>query len=103
MKWLYDTNVSKDEGKLGPKHKLKIVHSRKSLKPFFSTTKDDSSHVKIPRIDVTILTTPFPVIPIQSIAPLPQVVNEIKELIKSSLAEIYRQKLKSKINCTIDG
>ncbi|KAJ8425756.1 hypothetical protein Cgig2_027504 [Carnegiea gigantea] len=48
-----------------------IVHFGKSLEPFFPTTKYDSSYVKIPRVDVTIPTTPFPVIPIQSITPLP--------------------------------
>ncbi|KAJ8435738.1 LOW QUALITY PROTEIN: hypothetical protein Cgig2_003160 [Carnegiea gigantea] len=63
---LFDTNISKDEGKLGSKPKLKIVHSGKPLEPFFHRWRI------IPRIDVVILATPIPAIPIQSIAPLPQ-------------------------------
>ena len=32
---LFDTNISKDESKLGSKPKLKIVYSGKPLEPFF--------------------------------------------------------------------
>jgi len=68
---LLDTNISKDEGKLVSKPKLKIVRFGKSLKPFVPLMEDGSSCVKIPGIDVVILATPIPAIPIQSIAPLP--------------------------------
>ncbi|KAJ8427782.1 hypothetical protein Cgig2_021413 [Carnegiea gigantea] len=69
---LFDTNISKDEGKLGSKPKLKIVHCGKPLEPFVPSMEDISSRVKIPGIDVVIPVTPIPAIPIQSIAPLPQ-------------------------------
>ncbi|KAJ8439642.1 hypothetical protein Cgig2_021654 [Carnegiea gigantea] len=70
--YLSNTNISKDEGKLGSKPKLKIVRSGKSLEPFIPLMEGGSSRVKIPGTDVVIPTTPIPVIPIQSIAPLPQ-------------------------------
>jgi len=73
------------------------------LDPFVPPTKDDSSRIKILGIDATIPATPIPAIPIQSIAPSPQVTNEIKEHFKSSSAEICRQKVKSMINHTING
>ncbi|KAJ8449514.1 hypothetical protein Cgig2_005536 [Carnegiea gigantea] len=41
-----DTNISKDEGKLGSKPKLKIIRSGKSLEPFVLSMKDGSSRVK---------------------------------------------------------
>ena len=75
---LFDTNTSKDEGKLGSKPKLKIVRSGKPLEPFVPPTGDGPSSVKIPGIDVVILATPIRAVLIQSIAPLPQVTNEIK-------------------------
>ena len=75
---LFDTNTSKNEGKIGSKPKLKIVRSGKPLEPFVPPTGDGPSSVKIPGIDVVILATPIPAVPIQSIAPLPQVTNEIK-------------------------
>ncbi|KAJ8425239.1 hypothetical protein Cgig2_014338 [Carnegiea gigantea] len=67
---LSDTNISKDEGKLKPK--LKIVYSGKPVEPFVPAIEDGSSRVKIPGIDVGTSAMPFPAIPIQSIAPLPQ-------------------------------
>ncbi|KAJ8444114.1 LOW QUALITY PROTEIN: hypothetical protein Cgig2_005795 [Carnegiea gigantea] len=94
---LSDTNVSKDDGKFGSKSKLKIVRSRKPLEPFVPLTEDASSRVKIPGIDVVIpatpiptILTPVPAIPVQSIAPLPHVTNDIKEHFKSSPLEIYK-------------
>ncbi|KAJ8433467.1 hypothetical protein Cgig2_026630 [Carnegiea gigantea] len=66
---LSDTNVSKDEDKLGSNPKLKIVSFGKPLEPFVLLIEDGSSHVRIPGIDVAILATPILVIPIQSIAP----------------------------------
>ncbi|KAJ8438124.1 LOW QUALITY PROTEIN: hypothetical protein Cgig2_033003 [Carnegiea gigantea] len=69
---LFNTNTSKDEGRLGSKPKLKIVHYGKPLEPSVPPTGDGSSHVKIPGIDVVISATPISVIPIQNIAPLPQ-------------------------------
>ncbi|KAJ8443803.1 hypothetical protein Cgig2_017284 [Carnegiea gigantea] len=69
---LFDTNTSKDDGKLGSKPKLKIVRSGKPLEPSFLPIGDGSSRIKIPGIDVAILATPIPAIPIQSIAPLLQ-------------------------------
>ena len=77
---LSDTNVSKDEGKLKPK--LKIVRSGRLLEPFVPAMEGGSSHVKIPGIDVVTPVMPIPAIPIQSIAPLPQVTNEIEEFCK---------------------
>ncbi|KAJ8439971.1 hypothetical protein Cgig2_008354 [Carnegiea gigantea] len=68
-------NVSKDEGKLTSKPKLKIVCSGKPLDSFIPPIEDSSSHVKILGIDVVIPATPILAIPIQSIAPLPQ--NEL--------------------------
>ncbi|KAJ8446378.1 hypothetical protein Cgig2_019271 [Carnegiea gigantea] len=67
---LSDMKISKDEGKLKPK--LKIVRSGKPVEPFVPVMEYGSSRVKIPRIDVGTPVTPIPVIPIQSIAPLPQ-------------------------------
>ncbi|KAJ8432488.1 LOW QUALITY PROTEIN: hypothetical protein Cgig2_003565 [Carnegiea gigantea] len=64
---LFNANMSKDEGELGSKPKLKIVHSGKPLECFVLPMEVDSSLIKIPGTDVTI-----PTIPIQSIAPLPQ-------------------------------
>ncbi|KAJ8438102.1 LOW QUALITY PROTEIN: hypothetical protein Cgig2_015359 [Carnegiea gigantea] len=64
---LFDTNISKDEGKLGPKPKLEAVHSGKPLEPF-----DGSSRIKISGVDFFIPVTPIPVIPTESIAPLPE-------------------------------
>ncbi|KAJ8421520.1 hypothetical protein Cgig2_027782 [Carnegiea gigantea] len=105
-------NISKDEGKLNSKPKWKIVRSGKPLEPFIPPTKDlpcnpyslqclcqdpkidprnRCSHVKIPEIDVAILAMPIHAIPIQSIALLSQVTNEIKEYFKSSPAEICRK------------
>ncbi|KAJ8431639.1 hypothetical protein Cgig2_001962 [Carnegiea gigantea] len=69
---LSNTNISKDEGKLGSKPKLKIVYFRKSLEPFVPSKEDGSSHVKISGIDIVIPAMPIPTIPIQSIAPLLQ-------------------------------
>ncbi|KAJ8430393.1 hypothetical protein Cgig2_000225 [Carnegiea gigantea] len=69
---LSDTNISKDEGKLGSKPKLKIVRSGKPLEPFVLPMEDSSSCVKISEVDVVIPATPIPVTPIQSIMPLPQ-------------------------------
>ncbi|KAJ8439184.1 LOW QUALITY PROTEIN: hypothetical protein Cgig2_029722 [Carnegiea gigantea] len=69
---LFDTNILKDEGKLGSKPKLKIVHSGKPLEPFVLPMEDGSSCVKILGIDVAILATPVRTIPIQSIALLPR-------------------------------
>jgi len=45
--------------------------------------EDGSSHAKILGIDVVIPATSILAIPIQSIAPLPQVTNGIKEPLKS--------------------
>ncbi|KAJ8430787.1 hypothetical protein Cgig2_023281 [Carnegiea gigantea] len=67
---LSDTNISKDEGKLKPK--LKIIHSERPVGPFVPVIENGSSRVDIPGIDVGPLVMPIPVIPIQSIAPLPQ-------------------------------
>ncbi|KAJ8427083.1 hypothetical protein Cgig2_008952 [Carnegiea gigantea] len=74
---LSGTNISKDEGKLKPK--LKIVRSGTPVEPFVPAMEDGSSRVKIPGIDIGTLATPIPAIPIQSIAPLPQITNEIEE------------------------
>ena len=74
---LSDTNIPKDEGK--PKPKLKIVRSGKPVEPYVLAMENGSSRVEIPGIDVGTLATPIPAIPIQSIAPLPQVMNEIEE------------------------
>ncbi|KAJ8422396.1 LOW QUALITY PROTEIN: hypothetical protein Cgig2_017684 [Carnegiea gigantea] len=41
---LFDTNISKDEGKLGSKPKLKIVRAGKRLDPFVLPMKNGSSH-----------------------------------------------------------
>ena len=79
-------NISKDEGKHGSKPKLKNVRCRKSLEPFVPSIEDGSSHVKIPGIDAFIPATPIPTIPIQSIAPLPWVTNDVKENFESSPA-----------------
>ncbi|KAJ8421805.1 hypothetical protein Cgig2_016543 [Carnegiea gigantea] len=68
---LFDTNTSKDEGKLGSKPKLKIARSRKPLEPSVPSMGDGSSRVKIPRIDIVIPATPIPTIPIQSIDEIP--------------------------------
>ncbi|KAJ8441590.1 hypothetical protein Cgig2_023154 [Carnegiea gigantea] len=65
---VFDTNMSKDEGKLGSKTKLKIIRSRKPLEPFLQPMEDGSSRIKIPGIDVVIPATPFPAIPIERIA-----------------------------------
>jgi len=81
---LSDMNISKDKGKLGSKPKLKIVRFGKPLESLIPPMEDGSSHVKIPGIDVVILATPIPAIPIQNIAPLPQVTNEIEEPFKYS-------------------
>jgi len=81
---LSDTNISKDESKLGSKPKLKIVHFGKPLEPFVPLMEDGSFGVKIPGVDVVIPMTHIPAIPIQSIAPLPQVTNEIEEPFKYS-------------------
>ncbi|KAJ8437696.1 LOW QUALITY PROTEIN: hypothetical protein Cgig2_030718 [Carnegiea gigantea] len=70
------------------KPKLKIVRSRKPLDLFIPLMEDSSSHVKILGIDVAISTTSAPTIPIQSIALLPQITNDVKEHFKSSLAKI---------------
>ncbi|KAJ8440281.1 hypothetical protein Cgig2_031595 [Carnegiea gigantea] len=69
---LSDTNISKDEGKLISKPKLKIIHSGKPLEPFVPPKEDGSSRVKILGIDVVIPAMPILTIPIQSIVPLPQ-------------------------------
>ncbi|KAJ8438319.1 hypothetical protein Cgig2_013367 [Carnegiea gigantea] len=69
---LFDTNTSKDEGKLGSKPKLKIVRSGKPLEPSVPPMGDGSSRVKIPGIDIVIPAKPIPAIPIQNIVPLPQ-------------------------------
>ena len=68
---LFDTRISKDEGKLGSNPKLKTVRSRKPLEPFVPPMEDCSSCIKIPGIDVVIPATPILAIPIESIAPLP--------------------------------
>ncbi|KAJ8430730.1 hypothetical protein Cgig2_001303 [Carnegiea gigantea] len=68
---LFGTNMSKDEGKLGSKPKLNIVRTRKLLEPCVPPIEDDSSRVKISGIDVAIPATPIPIIPVQSITPLP--------------------------------
>ncbi|KAJ8428075.1 hypothetical protein Cgig2_006798 [Carnegiea gigantea] len=60
----------------------------RSPKPFVPPIEDGSSRVKIPGIDASILVTPIPTIPIQSIAPLPWVTNDIKENFESSPAEM---------------
>ena len=73
----FDMNIPKDEGK--PKPKLKIVRSGKPMEPFVPAMENGSSRVEIPGIDVGTLATPIPAIPIQSIAPLPLVTNEIEE------------------------
>ncbi|KAJ8422977.1 hypothetical protein Cgig2_021871 [Carnegiea gigantea] len=85
---LFYTKASKDEGNLVSKPKLKIVHSGNPLEHFVLPTEDGSSRVKIPRIDVAIPSTPILAIPTQSIAPLLQATNEIKEHFKSSPVEI---------------
>ncbi|KAJ8431296.1 hypothetical protein Cgig2_018368 [Carnegiea gigantea] len=95
---LSDGNIPKDKGIHSSRPKLKIL-----LEAFIPPTEDDSSHVKIPRIGFAVTATPILAIPIQSIAQLPWVTNEIKEHFKSSPAEIRREKLKSMINRTIHG
>ncbi|KAJ8435464.1 hypothetical protein Cgig2_021097 [Carnegiea gigantea] len=95
---LFDTNISKDEGKL-----VEDCSLEEALKVFCSTNRGRFSRVKIPRIDVAIPATPILAIPIQSIDPLPQVTNEIKEYFESSPAEICRQESKSMINPTVNG
>ncbi|KAJ8445794.1 LOW QUALITY PROTEIN: hypothetical protein Cgig2_027875 [Carnegiea gigantea] len=62
-----------DEGKLKPK--LKIVRSGELVEPFVPAMEDGSSRVKIPGIDIGTPAMPIPAIPIQSIAPLPQVIE----------------------------
>jgi len=61
---LFDRNTPKDEGIHGSKPKLKTIRFGKTLELFTPSTEDDTSHVKIPRINIAILATPFPVIPI---------------------------------------
>ncbi|KAJ8432328.1 LOW QUALITY PROTEIN: hypothetical protein Cgig2_032335 [Carnegiea gigantea] len=68
---LFDTSISKNEGKLSSKPKLKIVRPRKLLAPFVPPMEDGSSCIKIPGIDVVILVTPILAISIESIASLP--------------------------------
>jgi len=75
---LFDTNTSEDAGKLGTKPKLKIVRSGKPLEPSVPLMGDGSSRIRIPGVDVVMPATPILAIPIQSIAPLPHVTNEIK-------------------------
>ncbi|KAJ8432941.1 hypothetical protein Cgig2_021272 [Carnegiea gigantea] len=64
---LIDTNISKDEGIHVFMSKMKIIHFGKPLEPFIPTTKDDSSHVKIPGVDVIIPTTHIPEIPFKAL------------------------------------
>ncbi|KAJ8443252.1 hypothetical protein Cgig2_010147 [Carnegiea gigantea] len=92
---LFDMNTSKDEGKLGSKPKLKIVHSGKPLEPFVPPMGDGSSRVKIPRIDVVIPATPITVIPIQSITPLPQVPIGICEPTTEKVTELPPEGVKN--------
>ena len=100
---LSDTNISKYNGIVGSKPKLKNIHSEKPLKPSVSSIEDDFSHVKILGVDVIIPIAPIPVIPIQSIAPSANAMYDIKKHFKSSPAKICREKLTFIINHTIDG
>jgi len=100
---LSDTNSSKDNDIVGTKPKRKILRSGKPLEPSVPSIEVDSSHVKMPRIDITIPATPIRTVPIQSIAPSIKVTDEIKKHFKFSPAEICRQKLKSIIIRTING
>ncbi|KAJ8424463.1 hypothetical protein Cgig2_009780 [Carnegiea gigantea] len=68
---LFDMNISKNEGKRASKPKLKIVPSRKPLESFVPPMDDDSSRLKIPRIDVIIPATLNSAIRFESIVPLP--------------------------------
>ncbi|KAJ8426961.1 hypothetical protein Cgig2_027685 [Carnegiea gigantea] len=81
---LFDINISKDEGKLGSKPKLKIVRFEKPLEPFVLPIEDVSSRVNISGIDVAVPATPISAILIQSIAQLPHITNDIKEHFESS-------------------
>ncbi|KAJ8428923.1 hypothetical protein Cgig2_024888 [Carnegiea gigantea] len=54
---LFDTNISKDKGKLGSKRNLKIVRFGKPLEPFAPPIEDGFSRVKIPGIEVAIAIT----------------------------------------------
>jgi len=83
---LFNANILKDEGKLSSKPKLKIVRSEKPLEPFVPSMEDGSSCAKILGIDVTIPVALVLVIPIQSIAPLPQATNDIQKHFESSFA-----------------
>ena len=65
--------------------------------------EDGFSRIKILGIDVVIPATPIPVIHIQSIASLPQVTNELKNLSNLPPAESYRQNSKPMINLTMNG
>ncbi|KAJ8420384.1 hypothetical protein Cgig2_032975 [Carnegiea gigantea] len=95
-------NISKDEGKLSSKPKLKIVRYGNPLEPSVLSIEDSPSCVKIPGIVVAITATPITAIHIQCIAQIPQVTSEVKEHFKSSLAEICGQKHKSMANPMIN-
>ncbi|KAJ8426117.1 hypothetical protein Cgig2_005762 [Carnegiea gigantea] len=81
---LFDTNISKDEDKLGSKPKLRIV----PLRAFCSSNGGWFFSCQDFEIDVAIPAMPVPVIPIQSITPLPHVTNDIKEYFKISPVEM---------------
>ncbi|KAJ8423606.1 hypothetical protein Cgig2_015521 [Carnegiea gigantea] len=82
---LSDTNILNDEGLYSTRPKLKIVHSRKPLKPFVPSMADDSSLIAI-----TIPVIPSSAISSQHIASSTTVTNDVKEYFKSSPAEICR-------------
>jgi len=74
---LSNANISKENGIISPKPKLKIVRSRKPLGSYVLSIEDDSSHATIPGINITIRTTLILAVPIQCIAPSEKVIDKI--------------------------
>ena len=62
---------------MGSKPMLKIICSGKPLGSSVPSIEDDSSHVTIPGINITIPTTLIPAVPIQHIAPSEKVTDKI--------------------------
>ncbi|KAJ8423106.1 hypothetical protein Cgig2_004704 [Carnegiea gigantea] len=86
-----------DKGVVGSKPKVEIIYFGKPLKPFAPPIEDNSS------CELMSPATPIAAIPIQSIALLAKVTNEIKKHFQSSPTEICRQKLQYMIDHIIGG